>query len=98
MSDKLVLWAGLNDGSRASMVRRLGVMQVDPRPRLHWLESRGLGGAVLDPLAGEEGEALAQEIVSLGLTEERRARSPQPPSFLADFSRGPRRLSAPVVP
>lgn len=52
----------------------------------------------MDPLAGEEGEALAQEIVSLGLTEERRARSPQPPSFLADFSRGARRLSAPVVP
>lgn len=73
------------------MVRKLGIMQVDPRPCLHWLENRGLGGAVLDPLA--------QEIVPLGLTKERRARSPpRPPPFLVDFFCGPPCLSAPVVP
>lgn len=64
MSDKLVLCAGLNDSSRASTERRLGIMKVDPRPCLCCLD---IGGS-LGPLAGGEGRALVQEVeVTSGL-------------------------------
>lgn len=81
--------AGLNDGSGARAARKLGIVKVDPRPSWHWLENVGVA------LPGEEGAALAQEVV-VTLDSLRNGRPVTSPATLSSL--GPIDLWGPLPP